>query len=288
MKKDKLVVFLTCAEIVSAVVMIVLFVMKSSLVISDESNIFAFDYLLRTDAFLEYSFLDSALKFNLVFVICLLAVLLLIKFKNTVKIRKICVAVVVFLVSASLITNVAHIILYEHCARNEIWSVYSTGDEDFSPVPAEYAKYFPYFDMMDEITDKDVSYEYLDSATHLGKYILMDTWCYDLEVSFSYEQMQTKSSWLMNQYIFTKGKPNYTDDANKTVFIEPIQNEKYGCTIYKQKDSYEIWFIEKDSCTILKYKGFNQVFDYTENEILEEAAEIYSNQSGDGSKPLKK
>ncbi len=275
MKKDKLVVCLTVTEIVYAIVLIVAFIFKSSLVISYESNISLFDFILVTDAFLEYSFLDSAFKFNVLFAICLLVVLIILKFKKTDRNRKISIIAFIVLLSLSLISNATHFILYDHYARNEIWEFSSTGDEDFQPIPTEYLKYFPHFNIMDEKTDKDVSYEYMDSTTYLGRYVLMDTWCYDLEVSFSYEEMQTKSSWLMEQFVFTKGKPNYVKDNYETVFLEAVQNEEYGCTIYQQEDFYELWFIDENNCVIMKYKNFSSVLGMSEEDILKDARRVY-------------
>ncbi len=275
MKKDKFIIFLTVTEILSVVTLTILFVLRCTLVISCESNTSLLWYIFESDAFLEYSVLDSMLNFSLLFAIGFLVVLLILKFKKTDKCRKICIIITIVLLVLSLVISAVHLVVYEYASRNEIWDFYSTDDEDFQPIPTQYSMYFPHFDMMDEITDKSISYEYNDTTTALGRYLFMNTWCYDLEVSFYYEEIKTKSGWLMNQFIYTKGVPNYLNDDYGTVFVESTQNEEYDCSIYKHNDFYEIWFVEKDRCVILRYEGFNKLFNYTEDDILNNAKEIY-------------
>lgn len=275
MKKDKSMTILTISEILFVIILLALFVYKCTFVISWESHISLLDMVCKTDSFLEYSYLDSALKFNLLFAICFFIVLLFLRFKKTGKSNKVGFISIVVVLALTVIINTGHLIGYEYASRNEIWEVSSTNDEDFQPIPSEYSKYFPHFNMIDEYTDLDVDYMYNDVPSFLGRYIKTDTWCYDLGVEFSYEEIQTKSSWLLNQFIFTKGAPNYSDDNYEIINLEEVENEKYGCTIYKQSDLYEIWYMREDTCTILKYKGFKEVFEYTENDVLADARELY-------------
>lgn len=269
-KKIKLTTVLKIIDIVGFIALILCFFYRFTLVISDESNVFWFD----SGKFTTYSFFDGVIKINLIFAICLFIILLILKIKKIDKVSKSIKTTLSVLLVLFMITNVIHLALYDLKYYTK-WNWSGTNDENFEPVSAEYDKYFPYFDKMDEFTDFDVGYNQTTCSTPIGNYLYMQTWCYDLGINFYYEEIHTKSQLFMTQFIMTKGKPNWDNENGETVYMESVQNKEYNCSVYSHEDFYEIWFVEKNNCVIIRYEKFGEFFNMTEEDILKDARHLY-------------
>ena len=285
MNKRKLTTILTVVDVGGLIALIICFLYRFSLVISFAPNV----KLGVPGQFTTYSFLDGVIKINLIFVIGIFIVLLFLKFQKVEKVCKGLKLLLIILLVLFITVNSIHLALYDlkFYVKREIAG---TIDEDFEPVPDEYERYCPYFDKMNAITDFDVAYECIIGETPLGKYLCMKTWCYDLGISFKYEEIYTKSPLLINQFITTKGEPSWINENEEKVYMESIQNKKYDCSVYSHEDFYEIWFVEKNNCVIIRYEKFGEFFNVSEEDILKDAQYLYDslkngdiNNTGDGS-----
>lgn len=270
MNKGRFTTILTIVDIVSIITLIVCFLYRFTLVISYGPNF----YLSVPGKFTTYSFFDGFIKINLVFVILISIVLMLLKFQKPEKISKTIKATVIILSVFFLVINIIHICFYDLKLYTKR-EISSTTDEDFVAMPDEYKMYCPFFDKMDAITELDVAYECTVGETPIGKCIFMQTWCYDLGLSFYYEEIHTESKLLLYQFITTKGKPNWNNENEETVYMESVQNKEYDCSVYSHEDFYEIWFVEKNNCVIIRYEKFGEFFNMSEEDILKNARQLY-------------
>ena len=270
MNKRKLITVLATIDIIGLIFLIICFLYRFSLVVSFAPNV----NLGVPGKFTTYSFFDSFIKINMIFVIGIFIVLFVLKFQKSENVCKGIKLILVILMVLIIIVNVVHLALYDlkFYIKREIAG---TIDEDFEPVPGEYEMYCSYFDEMNAITDLDVAYECISGETPLGKYVCMETWCYDLGINFRYEEIHSKSALLINQFVATKGKPNWINENEEKVYMESVQNKTFDCSVYSHDDSYEIWFVEKNNCVIIRYEKFGEFFNMSEEDILKDARHLY-------------
>lgn len=270
MNRQKLTTILTVIDVIGFIALVLCFLYRFTLIISFAPNV----YLGVPGKFTTYSFFDGVIKINLVFIVVLSLVLIILKLEKSGKINKGIKPVFIIWLVLFFTMNIVHIAFYDlkFYTKREISG---TVDDDFEPIPTEYEKYFPYFDKMDAITDLDVVYESRVGETPLGKCICMKSWCNELGVNFRYEEIQTKSSLLVNQFITTKGKPSWINENEEAVYMESVQNKEYNCSVYSHEDFYEIWFVEKNNCVIIRYEKFGEFFNMSEEDILKDARYLY-------------
>ncbi len=270
MNKKKLLWILSIVELSLTLTLTVCFFYKFTYVISNNPN----SYFLGSSDFAEFSILDGFVKLNICFIILIFLCILIISIRKVQNLGK--KSLVIGIVFVLLFVTINGVFLYNYYnIYKEDWFCYSTLDTDFVPIPKKYEKYFPYFYRLIKETDEEVSYDCYHMTTQIGEYIYANTWCDKLNYNFYYEQLQSKSSMLIMQFVTTKGKPSWKNQNEEKVYMESVQNQKYDCSVYSHEDFYEIWFIEENNCTIVRYENFDEVFNMSEEDILKDARYLY-------------
>ena len=275
MSKKTFVKILKVADIALVVVLVICFLYKSTLVISEVPNMF---YLGRTGTFNTYSFFDGVIKINLVFVVILFVVLQFLKRNTTEMVHKKMVLPLISLVAIMIISNLVHAGSYD--LKYYWYQDGATTEDEYMLLSDGFKEYLPFFLDLCEITEQENNCGYYDSTTPLGYCIYFDNYCEEFDLKFVYEEIQTKSKLALLQFIITKGRPYCYNELGEEVYMESVNNSKYDCKVYNYQDFYEIWFVEFNNCTIIRYENFDDAFNMTEEEILKHAKDMYDKLHG--------
>ena len=259
---------------------IILFLYRFTLVITENSNIF---FILGTGDFSTFSFFDGVIKINLLFVTIISVVLYFLKLKKQEPIPKHMILMFVIFILVFLTLHIVHLGSYD-LKYYTIYTFPGLSDYGFSKMEDKYENYLPFLDKFKNVTNEASRYSCTESTTPLRYYLYMEENCDELGVEFCYEEIQTSSKLALLQFLLTKGAPEIENENGETVRIEAVENSEFNCKVYNYEDFYEIWFEKSDNITIIKYEKIGELFNMSEDDILEHAKEMYDNLCGKFSK----
>ena len=255
---------------------IICFLYRFTLVITEDTNIFL---LLGTGDFSMFSFFDGVIKINLVFVTIISVLLYFLKSKKQEPTKKHMVLIFVAIILLFLTSHILHLGSYD-LKYYTIYAFSGLSDYGFSEKECKYENYLPFLDKFKDVTSKESRYSCTESTTPLGYYLYMEENCDELEVEFCYEELQTNSKLALLQFIVTKGTPEIENENGETVRIEAVEKTEFNCKVYSYEDFYEIWFEKSDNVTIIKYEKIGELFKMSEEDILKHAKEMYDDLCG--------
>lgn len=265
MMRQKICAFV--ASGISALVSLVLFVIRGALVLSEYTETGASQLIF-------YSPLTS---FAILFVFLsvfffVVAILLCFKYRillNNKKITIICSAFVIVAVCVATVSTVFSVVHTENRSYSQLFD----SDEPGAEIPSEDKVLFPFFEEID-------GYYFLDvTETPQAKYVSVQNSgaCDSGPIQYRVELFEANSKYLVNQYIFQKPEPKATTEKGK-ILVEGVEKSIEGidCIVYSHGNYLQIRIMDTYSCYSIIFDNLYDVSGSTVSDFEKLAIDMYS------------